>query len=247
MNEYEKMFYDVVVGADELPPNLKESIDCALNNLKDEYRCILIERYGLDGNKPATYKEIGAKHGISLEAVRNRYAKAIRMLRYPSNYMIIKYGIEEAKRIQEKRNSGQRSSIDSFDDFCEQDISEAFELSIRTYNSMKRSGINTVKELISCTNDELLKMRNLGSKSLDEVVSVIDNALRGFGLTRDKYLKSIGKLRKEKQRNCTIRKTITLSKEKFNSKEWKTILKVFEIQESDEIVVHANGSSFIIN
>ena len=46
---------------------------------------------------------------------------------------------------------------------------DELELSVRSYNCLKRAGINTVEELINKTPDEMMKVRNLGRKSLDEV------------------------------------------------------------------------------
>ena len=47
---------------------------------------------------------------------------------------------------------------------------DELELSVRSYNCLKRAGINTVQELCSKTPDEMMKVRNLGRKSLDEVM-----------------------------------------------------------------------------
>lgn len=46
---------------------------------------------------------------------------------------------------------------------------EELDLSVRSYNCLKRAGINTVEELIRKTDDEMMKVRNLGKKSLEEV------------------------------------------------------------------------------
>ena len=46
---------------------------------------------------------------------------------------------------------------------------EDLELSVRSYNSLKRAGINTVEDLTQKTQASMIKMRNLGSKSLEEV------------------------------------------------------------------------------
>ena len=46
---------------------------------------------------------------------------------------------------------------------------DELELSVRSYNCLKRAGINTVEELTNKTPDDLMKVRNLGRKSLDEV------------------------------------------------------------------------------
>ena len=47
---------------------------------------------------------------------------------------------------------------------------DELELSVRSYNCLKRAGINTVQELCSKTPEEMMKVRNLGRKSLDEVL-----------------------------------------------------------------------------
>ena len=47
---------------------------------------------------------------------------------------------------------------------------DELELSVRSYNCLKRAGINTVEELCSKTPDEMMKVRNLGRKSLEEVL-----------------------------------------------------------------------------
>ncbi|MDA8344688.1 MAG: DNA-directed RNA polymerase subunit alpha [Thermaerobacter sp.] len=46
---------------------------------------------------------------------------------------------------------------------------EELELSVRSFNCLKRAGINTVAELVSRTDEEMMKVRNLGKKSLEEV------------------------------------------------------------------------------
>jgi DNA-directed RNA polymerase subunit alpha len=46
---------------------------------------------------------------------------------------------------------------------------EELELTVRSYNCLKREGINTVSELVALTEDQLMNIRNFGSKSVDEV------------------------------------------------------------------------------
>ena len=48
---------------------------------------------------------------------------------------------------------------------------DELELSVRSYNCLKRAGINTVEELTNKTSDDMMKVRNLGRKSLDEVLA----------------------------------------------------------------------------
>ncbi|KAA5785516.1 DNA-directed RNA polymerase subunit alpha, partial [Pseudomonas aeruginosa] len=48
---------------------------------------------------------------------------------------------------------------------------EELDLSVRSYNCLKRAGINTVQELTTKTEADMMKVRNLGKKSLEEVKS----------------------------------------------------------------------------
>ena len=48
---------------------------------------------------------------------------------------------------------------------------DELELSVRSYNCLKRAGINTVEELCNRTSDDMMKVRNLGRKSLEEVLA----------------------------------------------------------------------------
>jgi len=55
---------------------------------------------------------------------------------------------------------------------------EELDLSVRSYNCLKRAGINTVQELAERTMDDMMKVRNLGKKSLEEV----EQKLQALGL-----------------------------------------------------------------
>ncbi|HOL17885.1 MAG TPA: DNA-directed RNA polymerase subunit alpha [Bacillota bacterium] len=59
---------------------------------------------------------------------------------------------------------------------------EELDLSVRSYNCLKRAGINTVGELVRKTEEEMMKVRNLGKKSLEEVEQKLNEL--GFGLNR---------------------------------------------------------------
>ena len=66
----------------------------------------------------------------------------------------------------------------SSDDILDMSIEE-LELSVRCFNCLKRAGINSVQELVAKTPDEMMKVRNLGKKSLDEVLA----KLKDLGLS----------------------------------------------------------------
>ena len=56
---------------------------------------------------------------------------------------------------------------------------EELDLSVRSYNCLKRASINTVEELVKKTEEDMMKVRNLGRKSLEEVI----NKLHALGLS----------------------------------------------------------------
>ncbi len=60
---------------------------------------------------------------------------------------------------------------------------EELDLSVRSFNCLKRAGINTVDDLIRKSEDEMMKVRNLGRKSLEEVMAKLDSL--GFTLTKE--------------------------------------------------------------
>lgn len=68
----------------------------------------------------------------------------------------------------EQPNKGQQMMIEDLD------------LSVRSYNCLKRAGIQTVDELTQKTEDEMMRVRNLGKKSLKEVKDKLIELGMGF-------------------------------------------------------------------
>lgn len=60
---------------------------------------------------------------------------------------------------------------------------EDLDLSVRSFNCLKRAGINTVEDLINKTEEDMMKVRNLGRKSLEEVVQKLNSL--GFSLQQE--------------------------------------------------------------
>ena len=92
---------------------------------------------------------------------------------------------------QKKGTDGLRS----YDDFREREKDdkgkekvlemtiEELDLSVRSFNCLKRAGINTVEDLINKSEEEMMKVRNLGRKSLEEVIWKMNSL--GFNLHKD--------------------------------------------------------------
>ena len=68
---------------------------------------------------------------------------------------------EKAKKIEQQEDESSKVLSMSIEDL---------ELSVRSFNCLKRAGINTVEQLCNKTPDDMMKVRNLGKKSLDEVL-----------------------------------------------------------------------------
>ncbi len=60
---------------------------------------------------------------------------------------------------------------------------EELDLSVRSFNCLKRAGINTVEDLISKTEEDMMKVRNLGRKSLEEVLGKLNSL--GYSLRKE--------------------------------------------------------------
>jgi DNA-directed RNA polymerase subunit alpha len=60
---------------------------------------------------------------------------------------------------------------------------EELDLSVRAFNCLKRAGVNTVGDLVSKSPEEMMKVRNLGRKSLEEVIAKLQSL--GFDLNRE--------------------------------------------------------------
>ena len=60
---------------------------------------------------------------------------------------------------------------------------DELDLSVRSFNCLKRAGINTVEDLINKSEMDMMKVRNLGRKSLEEVIAKL--ASFGFALKKD--------------------------------------------------------------
>ena len=84
-------------------------------------------------------------------------------------------GVSETESIMaEKRDNEKEKVLDLTID--------ELDLSVRSFNCLKRAGINTVEDLIYKTEEEMMKVRNLGRKSLEEVIA----KLNSFGFTLKK-------------------------------------------------------------
>jgi DNA-directed RNA polymerase subunit alpha len=67
---------------------------------------------------------------------------------------------------------------------------DQLELSVRTTNCLKQANIKTIAELVQIPEDELLKFRNFGNKSLTELETIVQLHSLSFGMNVEQYLKA---------------------------------------------------------
>ena len=163
-----------------------------------EQRVILL-RYlgGLD------LVETGKRFGVTRERIRQVEAKAIRKMLRPSCREILRKGfyrwtldeiehraesiavekIMEFKRAWAEEHNDEpvteEKTVDSGDGLLSQPI-EWLDLSVRSYNCLKRANIDTVHDLTERTADSMIYVRNLGRKSLDEIRKKLNQYGLGF-------------------------------------------------------------------
>lgn len=146
----------------------------------------IIRLYYIDGK---TFEEIGKEFGFTRERIRQINEKAIKKLKLFKKYF---YGgkwclMEElAKEEYQKYLETQKSywKYESAKQYILQYESGVFlpireqkienlDLTMRTYNCLKRAGIRTIDDLLNFSYYDLIKIRNLGRKSMKEILDTI--------------------------------------------------------------------------
>ncbi|SVC30726.1 uncharacterized protein METZ01_LOCUS283580, partial [marine metagenome] len=77
---------------------------------------------------------------------------------------------------------------------------EELELSVRSYNCLKNANIQTIAELVQKTDSEMLRTRNFGRKSLNEIKEILESMELHLGIKLEaEDLKQINQARKKKE------------------------------------------------
>ena len=179
-----KWFYDTIIRKVQFRPAKElNHLECEelvkiFETLSDKENYVLIKRYFR--NKDFTinsYKEIGEELGVTPERVRQIEYKTIRKLKHPSRLRKFEYVFSSNKKeldidyIKTMLSDGVTFNFDEATLSAKRDIPiEEMNLSVRSFNCLKRAGINTSGDLFDKTEAELMKVRNLGKKSLREVL-----------------------------------------------------------------------------
>lgn len=140
-----------------------ENIDCEIDQLTDNEKRVVLERY----QKRKSIYEIAEELGVSVERIRQHIRKAFWKMRKPD----VMYRIQNG-------NLAVKTKAD--EDSGELPI-EFIGLPDRIYNRLKRANVNKLEELIETANDEekLMKVRNLGPKSKGILKQKLDEFLMG--------------------------------------------------------------------
>lgn len=167
----DNLLYDIFGGEWEFPrpADFDGSLEYVLHTLTERERRVLDFRYK-DG---LTFEEIGKRECVTRERIRQIHAKSLRKLRRPERLYYLKYGVSGV--IRRKSESAREKALASLPkhDKPEDITLEELALSVRSYNCLKRAGMNTLRELSEMTFDELCNVRNLGKRSIDEICAAL--------------------------------------------------------------------------
>jgi DNA-binding CsgD family transcriptional regulator len=169
----------------------------AMATLTEREADVLRRRY----QDKLTLKAVGQIQEVTPERIRQIEAKAIRKLRHPSRVNMFKAVpltemqelITEHQKLNRQYELLARALEIAVERPSEPEITELakmvnvtstpleeLDFSVRTYNCLRRAGINTLGEIISKPSSEIAKIRSLGRKSLNEIVMTLEK--HGFSL-----------------------------------------------------------------
>lgn len=202
--DYPLDFIDALFGDDEkidisyIEEHFDENIKDLLNTITEREARIVTARL-IEGY---TLESVGLQEGVTRDRIRQIEAKALRKLRHPSRLAIIRYGKENlelqddvnklnAELLKVKNDLINAISHPEQIELTEEDKTfaalsqniEQLDFSVRTFNCLSRVGIKTLSQLVQMTIDDLMRVRNMGRKSVKEVVTKL--ADMGYKLQSD--------------------------------------------------------------
>jgi DNA-binding CsgD family transcriptional regulator len=178
------LIYDILEDRDETLKVYIPGFYSALNTLTEREVDILQKRY-IEG---MTLRTIALAYGLTSERIRQIKARAIRKLRHPSRKILFqavpmvevqKQKVQYQKLCQEYEflaevlNSANNLDVGRVTvEVLDIPLSE-LNLSVRSYNCLRRASKNTLKDITDMTEPELKRIRNLGNKSADEIIDCL--------------------------------------------------------------------------
>ena len=155
----------------QIPPDFEESFQYILEETLTERETYILYSFYRDRMR---LREIGEHYGIQAERCRQIREKAIRKIWHPFRYRYLKYGMAEIK----KRDMEPPKDIP----IMQQTIDE-LDLSVKTFNCLKRANVQSVEDLTHVSRLDLMKIRNMGKQSIGEVERKL--ADKGLALRQD--------------------------------------------------------------
>ena len=169
----DNLLYDIFGGEWEFPRpgDFDGSLEYVLHTLTERERRVLDFRY----QEGLTFEEIGKRFCVTRERIRQIHAKSLRKLRRPDRLNYLKHGVSGV--IARKTENAREVALASLpkQDKPEDITLEELGLSVRSYNCLKRAGMNTLHDVAEMTFDELCNVRNLGKRSIDEICAALTN------------------------------------------------------------------------
>ncbi len=145
------------------------------------YTPVLKANFNVDNTRVA---DVVDKNKLTLEVRTNGSIKADEAVSMAAKILIEHFelflnlaeGISETQSIMAEKSDNAKEKV------LDLTIDE-LDLSVRSFNCLKRAGINTVEDLIEKSEMDMMKVRNLGRKSLEEVIAKLSSF--GFALKKD--------------------------------------------------------------
>ena len=147
------------------------------DDIPDDWEETLIYVFDINDSKPLnmsilyffrdgfTLERIANNFGFCREYIRQVIEKTIRRARHPSRYWTMVYGLRRAQFMKDNHLGYWADNISQKPgDFIGLTSSiDDLNLSVRSWNGLHRRNISTVGELIACSEDDLMKIRNMGA------------------------------------------------------------------------------------
>ena len=164
ISKWDKILYANICGINgSVPENLEENFEKACNVLEDlggAQGCAVLRMFYKEGME---YDEIAYNLGLDKDKVRIIHHRFITKMRNPAIRYILIHGETIASKKYAKDIIG-RVDLDI----------ETLNLSSRSYNTLKRGGVNTIEQLVSMSESDLRRLRYMNDNVLDEIKIKLD-------------------------------------------------------------------------
>ena len=158
--------YPTELPADNITDDIIAGLEHALSTLAEREQKIIRMRY----QEHLPLREIGVAIGVTTERIRSLDDKILRKLREPQRLGYIKYGKLGYEALISQREEEKRNAVDIMQ---RQMTLEELDLSVRSFNCLKKRGCDTVDDVANLSEEEIIKTKNLGRKSMIEIAQAL--------------------------------------------------------------------------